>query len=55
MERKLLEEARDARRKEREALISEVSGDRRALANENADMLRQLDAARAELLQLKAK
>ncbi len=32
-----------------------MAADRRSLANDNADMQRQLDASRAELLQLKSK
>lgn len=55
IERKLLEEAREARRREREEFISEVAAERRTLAQENADTMRQLDAARSELLQLKTR
>ncbi|PNH09060.1 hypothetical protein TSOC_004371, partial [Tetrabaena socialis] len=46
MERRLLEEAREGRRKEREELLSEVTVERRRLAGEYADTQRQLDAAR---------
>jgi phage shock protein A len=55
LERKLLEEARDARRKEREGFNAEVSAERRALAQEHADMQRQLEASRAELMALKSR
>ncbi|GAX76032.1 hypothetical protein CEUSTIGMA_g3475.t1 [Chlamydomonas eustigma] len=55
MERQLLEEAREARRKERESFLDEVSRERRGMAAEKADMQRQLEASRAELLALKSR
>ena len=55
LERKLLEEAREARRKEREGFNDDVAAERRALAQEHADMQRQLEACRAELLALKSR
>ncbi len=55
MERRLLEEAREARRKEREELLSEVTAERRRLAAEYSDTQRQLDAARGEVLALRSR
>ena len=55
LERRLLEEAREARRREREDFITEVSTERRRLAQEYSDTQRQLDAARSELLMLKTR
>ncbi|MEW5299027.1 MAG: hypothetical protein WDW36_002082 [Sanguina aurantia] len=49
LERQLLEEARECRRKERESLIGEVAAERRRVADENSAAGRQLEAARAEL------
>ena len=55
LERKMLEEAREARRREREGFSDEVSAERRALAAEHAEAQRQLEASRAELLALKSR
>ena len=55
LERKMLEEAREARRREREGFASEVAAERRALALENAEAQRSLEANRAELLALKSR
>ena len=51
----MLEEAREARRREREGFASEVAAERRALALENAEAQRSLEANRAELLALKSR
>ncbi len=51
----MLEDAREARRRERESFMSEVAMERKTLATENAELQRRLDASRAELLSLKTK
>ncbi|KAG2438502.1 hypothetical protein HXX76_005053 [Chlamydomonas incerta] len=55
MERRLLDEAREARRREREDLLTEVTTERRRLATEYSETQRQLDAARQELLAVRSR
>lgn len=51
----MLEEAREARRREREDLLTEVTTERRRLATEYSETQRQLDAARQELLAVRSR